>query len=118
MFRQLDYYVTESSEHNAEYNPFYIKSKYPELIDRYKIPLDEYPRRCVRQIEKWEKRKEDLLSGGDIEHKRSNEYATYIMEAIMTNRPYKIGGNVINHGLIDNLAAEACVEVPCLVDGS
>lgn len=112
------YYVTESSEHNAEYNPFYIKSKYPELIDRYKIPLDEYPRRCVRQIEKWEKRKEDLLSGGDIEHKRSNEYATYIMEAIMTNRPYKIGGNVINHGLIDNLPAEACVEVPCLVDGS
>ena len=114
---KLGYYCTESSEHNAEYNPFYIKSKYPELIDRFNIPLDEYPRRCVAQIEKWQKQKEELLNGGDIEHTRTNEYASRIMEAIVTDSPYKIGGNVINTGLIDNLPSDACVEVPCLVDG-
>jgi len=113
---KLGYYCTESSEHNAEYNPFYIKSKYPELIDRFNIPLDEYPRRCVNQIAKWAKQKEELLNGGDIEHKRSLEYASHIMEAIVTNTPYSIGGNVLNTGLIDNLPSDACVEVPCLID--
>ena len=57
---KLGYYCTESSEHNAEYNPFYIKSKYPELIDRFNIPLDEYPRRCINQIARWAKQKEEL----------------------------------------------------------
>ncbi len=113
---KLGYYCTESSEHNAEYNPFYIKSKYPELIDRFNIPLDEYPRRCVNQIAKWAQQKENLLNGGDIEHTRSREYASHIMEAIVTNTPYSIGGNVLNTGLIDNLPADACVEVPCLID--
>ena len=113
---KLGYYCTESSEHNAEYNPFYIKSKYPELIDRFNIPLDEYPRRCVNQIARWAKQKEELLNGGDIEHTRSLEYASHIMEAIVTNKPYSIGGNVLNTGLIDNLPADACVEVPCLID--
>ena len=112
------YYVTESSEHNAEYNPFYIKSKYPELIERFNIPLDEYPRRCVKQIEGWKARKEKLLAGEDLDHKRTGEYASYIMEAMVTNKPYKIGGNVLNNGLITNLPSDACVEVPCLVDGS
>ena len=112
------YYVTESSEHNAEYNPFYIKSKYPELIERFNIPLDEYPRRCVKQIEGWKTRKDKILAGEELDHKRSEEYASYIMEAMVTNKPYKIGGNVLNSGLITNLPAEACVEVPCLVDGS
>lgn len=115
---KLGYYCTESSEHNAEYNYFYIKSRYPELIDKFNIPLDEYPRRCVNQIKNWEKQKEELLNGGDIEHTRSHEYASRIMEAMVTNQPYKIGGNVLNTGLIDNLPADACVEVPCLVDGS
>ncbi len=114
---KLGYYCTESSEHNAEYNMFYIKSKYPELIDRFNIPLDEYPRRCVRQIEGWQMEKQDILAGGNIGHERSHEFASYIMEAIVTGNPYKIGGNVINTGLIDNLPADACVEVPCLVDG-
>ena len=112
------YYVTESSEHNAEYNPFYIKSKYPELIERFNIPLDEYPRRCVRLNEKREARDRQLLGGEQLEHRRTGEFASYIMEAMVTNKPYKIGGNVINTGLIDNLPAEACVEVPCLVDGT
>ena len=117
--KNFGYYCTESSEHNAEYNYFYIKSKYPELIERYNIPLDEYPRRCVSQIEKWEKQKEELLNGGDVNHTRSHEYASRIMEAVVTNIPYKIGGNVLNAGgFITNLPREACVEVPCLVDGN
>ena len=115
---KLGYYCTESSEHNAEYNPFYIKSKYPEMIEDFNIPLDEYPRRCVNQIEGWAKQKDEILQNGEITHERSHEYASYIMEAIVTGNPYKIGGNVLNNGLIDNLPAEACVEVPCLVDGS
>ena len=115
---KFGYYCTEIREHNAEYNGFYIKSRYPEMIDEFNIPLDEYPRRCVDQIEGWEKQRDEILADGKITHERSQEYASYIMEAIVTNKPYKIGGNVINNGLIDNLPKEACVEVPCLVDGS
>ena len=114
--KHLGYYCTESSEHNAEYNPLFIKSNYPELIDKFNIPLDEYPRRCVKQIEGWEQEKDNILQDGKITHERSREYASYIMEAVVTNTPIKIGGNVLNTGLIDNLASDACVEVPCLVD--
>ncbi len=116
--KHFGYYCTESSEHNSEYNMFYIKSKYPELIDRYNIPLDEYPRRCVNQIEGWKKEYQEMLENGVKEHNRSSEYASHIMESIVTGNPYKIGGNVLNTGhLITNLPADACVEVPCLVDG-
>lgn len=115
---KLGYYCTESSEHNAEYNPFYIKQNRPDLIEKFNIPLDEYPRRCVDQIANWEKQKKELLAGGNVQHTRSREYASHIMEAITTGVPYKIGGNVINHGMISNLPSNACVEVPCLVDKS
>ena len=114
---KLGYYCTESSEHNAEYNMFYIKNKYPELIEKFNIPLDEYPRRCVSQIEGWANQRDSLTAHPVLEHSRSDEYASYIMEALVTNVPYKIGGNVLNTGhLIENLPADACVEVPCLVD--
>lgn len=116
--RHLGYYCTESSEHNAEYNNFFIKEKYPELIERFNIPLDEYPRRCIKQIHEWKEEREKILRNGEITHTRSLEYASYIMEAIVMDQPYKIGGNVLNTGLIDNLPAEACVEVPCLVDAN
>ncbi len=115
---KLGYYCTESSEHNAEYNPFFIKSKYPELIEKFNIPLDEYPRRCIDQIAGWKKQRDELVNNPSLSHTRSHEYASYIMEAIVTNKPYKIGGNVINKGgLIENLPHDACVEVPCMVDG-
>lgn len=115
---RFGYYVTESSEHNAEYLPYFIKSQYPELIERFNIPLDEYPRRCIVQIERWESMRKDLVENPSLTHSRTNEYGSYIMEAMETNQPFKIGGNVLNRGLITNLPAEACVEVPCLVDAS
>lgn len=116
--RHLGYYCTESSEHNAEYNPLFIKSKYPEMIEEFQIPLDEYPRRCIEQIEGWNKEREDILKDGKVTHERSKEYASYIMEAVVTDTPYKIGGNVLNDGYIENLPSDACVEVPCYIDGT
>lgn len=113
---KFGYYCTESSEHNAEYNPFYIKAGRDDLIEKFNIPLDEYPRRCINQINDWTQRREKLLRGEGLEHVRSREYASHIMEAIVTDTPYTIGGNVVNNGLISNLPKEACVEVPCLVD--
>ena len=115
---KLGYYCTESSEHNAEYNPFYIKAGRDDLIEKFNIPLDEYPRRCINQIANWQKQKEEIMNGGNIQHTRSHEYASRIMEAIWTNTPLKIGGNVLNNGCISNLPREACVEVPCLVDNN
>jgi alpha-galactosidase len=118
LMSKFGYYVTESSEHSAEYHPYFIKINYPELIERFNIPLDEYPRRCVNQIEDWKKRRDDLVNNIDLQHTRSHEYASYIFEAMVTDNPIKIGGNVMNTGLITNLPREACVEVPCLVDAS
>ncbi len=118
MMRQFGYYVTESSEHNAEYLPYFIKDKYPELIERFNIPLDEYPRRCVNQIAKWDNMKKELVENKDLSHERTHEYGSFIMEAMETDVPFKIGGSVMNTGLIPNLPSEACVEVACLVDRS
>lgn len=140
--KRFGYYCTESSEHNAEYNPFFIKSKYPELIEKFNIPLDEYPRRCIKQNAIWnevsrflstgekidtEKYKDNpsilkeikkYTEGGLLEHQRTHEYGSYIMDAVITNTPYKIGGNVLNTGLIENIDKNACVEVPCMIDAN
>ncbi|MCF7853913.1 MAG: alpha-glucosidase/alpha-galactosidase [Candidatus Pacebacteria bacterium] len=116
IMKLFGYYVTESSEHSAEYMPYWIKKDYPEQIDRFNIPLDEYPRRCVNQIDKWEKQREDLVNKATITHERTHEYASRIMHAMETDEPFRIHGNVTNTGLITNLPKEAIVEVPCLVD--
>ncbi|MEH7120769.1 alpha-glucosidase/alpha-galactosidase [Neobacillus vireti] len=116
---KFGYYITESSEHNAEYHPYFIKSRYPELIEKFNIPLDEYPRRCEEQIERWETMREDLVNNKALDHVRSKEYGSRIIEAIETNIPFKFGGNVLNTGrLISNLPEKACVEVPCIADRS
>ena len=112
------YFITESSEHLSEYLPYFIKPTHPELIEEFAIPLDEYPRRCIRQIEEWQTTKEELSKVDTLEHNRSSEYASHIVEAVVTGTPYKIGGSVLNTGIITNLPTEACVEVPCMVDGN
>lgn len=116
IMRQFGYYVTESSEHNAEYTPWFIKSKHPELIEKYNIPLDEYPRRCVNQINEWKEMRDKLVNNKDLTHERSREYASHIIEAMETDNAYRIHANVQNNGLIKNLPYNACVEVPCLID--
>lgn len=118
IMHRFGYYVTESSEHNAEYMPYFIKDKYPELIERFNIPLDEYPRRCIRNIEEWAKMREELIQNPDVTHETSREYAAKIISSIVNNKPFKFGGNVINNGIIQNLPSKACVEVPCISDAS
>lgn len=118
MMRRFGYYVTESSEHNAEYLPYFIKSTHPELIEQFNIPIDEYLRRCVHQIERWEHMRDEVVHNTQIQHTRTHEYASYIFEAMETGQPFTIAGNVMNTGLIPNLPSEACVEVPCVVDRS
>lgn len=115
IMHRFGYYNTESSEHTSEYSPYFIKKNYPELIERYNIPLDEYPRRCVNQIEEWKTLRAKVLST-DIEHSPTREFAAPIVNAVVNNVPYEIHGNVLNKGLITNLPQDACVEVKCLVD--
>ena len=117
VMKRFGYYNTESSEHTAEYSPYYIKSGYPELIEKYNVPLDEYPRRCVKQIKEWNELREKVLSR-NVEHVRSREYASRIIEAVVTDKPYSVHGNVLNKGFITNLPQDACVEVKCLADGN
>jgi len=116
---KFGYYITESSEHNAEYHPYFIKDKYPELIERFNIPLDEYPRRCVEQIARWENMRDDLVNDAELVHERTSEYGSYIIEAIEKDVPFTFGGNVLNTGrIISNLPEKACVEVKCIADRS
>ena len=119
LLKRFGYFVTESSEHFAEYVPWYIKQNRKELIGRLNIPLDEYPRRCELQIADWKTLERDLQDPTrPLGVVRSNEYGGTIINAIETGRPAVIYGNVPNDGLIDNLPKDACVEVPCLVDGT
>ncbi|MDA3799620.1 MAG: alpha-glucosidase/alpha-galactosidase [Kiritimatiellae bacterium] len=116
MMRNFGYYITESSEHAAEYYPYWIKSQYPELIEEFNIPLDEYPRRCIDQIEGWKKQAKEFIGNPELKHNRSGEYGSIIMDAMETDVPARIGGNVINNGVITNLPKDAIVEVACMVD--
>ncbi|MDY7078154.1 MAG: alpha-glucosidase/alpha-galactosidase [Chloroflexota bacterium] len=117
MLTRLGYFVTESSEHFAEYVPWFIKRDRPDLIKRFSIPLDEYPRRCEAQIAGWGALQEYLEDPEmTLAVERTHEYGAYIIHSLETGIPRVIYGNVPNHGLIDNLPPGCVVEVPCLVD--
>ncbi len=118
MMTKLGYFVTESSEHFAEYVPWFIKEGRRDIIDRFEIPLDEYPQRCVEQIENWAEEREQLANQETMELNESHEYASEIINSIWTGTPSVIHGNVANNGLIDNLPEGCAVEVACLVDGN
>lgn len=116
MLKRTGYFVTESSEHFSEYVPWFIKRDRPDLIEKFNIPLDEYPRRCERQIARWEAMRDEYLGAEQITHERTTEYASRILFGMETGQPQVIHGNVPNNGLISNLPSDACVEVPILVD--
>lgn len=119
MMKKFGYYITESSEHTAEYTPWFIKDKYPELIDRFNIPLDELLRRYEQQVQDWEKMRVHVVENAKLEHTKSHEFASYIINAIQNDVEFVVHGNVMNtNKLIDNLPLEACVEVPCIVNKS
>jgi alpha-galactosidase len=122
MLRRLGYFVTESSEHFAEYVPWFIKDGRDDLVERFNVPLDEYPRRCERQIAEWQELREELeADDAPIEGERSDEYGADIIHACETGGSFAFNGNVPNRQdgglLIDNLPADCCVEVPCLATG-
>jgi alpha-galactosidase len=114
LYRRLGYYPTESSEHHAEYNPWFIPKG---LADRYRVPIGEYLRRVANNLAEYAETKRMLAAGEPFEIERSGEYAAVIIHSIVTGELARIVGNVPNQGsLIPNLAPDACVEVPCLVD--
>jgi alpha-galactosidase len=115
VLRHFGYFCTESSEHLAEYVPWFIKQARPELIAQFNVPLDEYPRRCEAQIEEWEGMRASLEHGSPLSVTRSDEYSAGIIHGLETSEPFTFNGNVMNDGLIDNLP-HCCVEVPCVAD--
>ena len=115
MYRRFGRFPTESSDHSAEYLPYFMHSD--AMIERFRIPVDEYVRRSEENLELYEEMRRKLAAGEPFEIERSLEYASLIIHSILTGEPREIYGNVPNHGLITNLPAGACVEVPCVVDG-
>jgi alpha-galactosidase len=119
MLMRLGYFVTESSEHFAEYTPYFIRRDRPDLIERYNVPLDEYISRCEFMDKFWGDMKMFFDGSEPVTNvERSDEYGARIIHSIETGRPRVVYGNVPNHGLITNLPAGCCVEVPCVVNAS
>ncbi|MGB0858202.1 MAG: alpha-glucosidase/alpha-galactosidase [Paracoccaceae bacterium] len=116
MMKRIGYFATESSEHFAEYVPWFIKSGREDLIEKFGIPLDEYPKRCVEQVEEWQNQLEEFTSKDKIDVPNSVEYASQIINSVWTGDPSTIYGNVSNKGFIPDLPDGCAVEVPCLVD--
>lgn len=116
MLMRLGYFVTESSEHFAEYTPYFIKRDRPDLIEKFGIPLDEYPKRCIEQIERWENQARQYREANEVTVEASHEYASEIVNSVVTGEPSVIYGNVRNAGFIPQLPDGCAVEVPTLVD--
>lgn len=115
VLKKLGYFVTESSEHFAEYTPWFIKSHQKDLIRKFDIPINEYIRRCEKQILEWDKQEKDMLSNPKIDSNKSVEYASRVILSMITGKKDIIYGNVLNTNLIPNLPNNSCVEVPCVV---
>ena len=116
MLKRLGYFVTESSEHFAEYTPYFIKEGREDLIERFGIPLDEYPKRCIEQVERWKSEADTYRKARTIEVKASHEYASSIVNSVWTGEPSVIYGNLRNNGCITSLPDACAAEVPCVVD--
>ncbi|MCV6823520.1 MULTISPECIES: alpha-glucosidase/alpha-galactosidase [Halocynthiibacter] len=118
VMNQLGYFCTESSEHLAEYVPWFIKDGREDLIAEFGIPLDEYPARCIEQAASWKDQAKALESASEIEVCKSHEFAAELMNAIVTDTPYVAYGNLPNTGQVPQLPLGAAVETPCLVDAN
>ncbi|MEM9474346.1 MAG: alpha-glucosidase/alpha-galactosidase [Pseudomonadota bacterium] len=114
----LGYFCTESSEHLAEYVPWFIKDGRVDLIETFGIPLDEYPKRCEEQMSDWASQATAYRSAMEIEVTKSHEFAAEMMNAIVTDAPYVAYGNLPNRGQIPQLPTGAAVETPCLVNAN
>jgi alpha-galactosidase len=116
LMRRFGYFVTESSEHNAEYTPYFLKDE--ATIEEFDVPVDEYIRRSEENLVAYVKTRQRLLEGEDFPLQRSVEYGSLIIHSLVTGEARAIYGNVENTGLITNLPEGSCVEVPILVDGA
>ncbi len=114
VYERFGYFPTESSEHFAEYVPWFMRDD--AEIERLRIPVDEYIRRSEENLVMYAEEKRMLAAGEPFEIERSQEYAALIVHSMVTGLPRTVYGNVRNTGLITNLPQDACVEVPCLVD--
>jgi len=114
IYQRFGYFPTESSEHFAEYVPWFMRDD--AEIERLRIPVDEYIRRSEENLDFYAEEKRMLAAGEPFELELSGEYAALIIHSMVTGVPRTVYGNVRNSGLITNLPQDACVEVPCLVD--
>ncbi|MEW1720071.1 alpha-glucosidase/alpha-galactosidase [Streptomyces sp. NPDC093109] len=114
MYRRLGYYPTETSEHSAEYVPWYLH--HDSEIERLRLPVGAYLGIVDENVAAYEKTRDALAAGTPLTVESTMEYAPQIVHSITTGTPRTVYGNVPNHGLIDNLPATGTVEVPCLVD--
>ncbi len=116
ILKRFGYFVTESSEHFAEYVPWFIKNNRLDIIDKYKIPIDEYIDRCEHHIKTWIELEKDITPINNEPLRLSHEYASYIMDAVTNNKTVTINANVMNNNLINNLPNNSCVEIPCIIN--
>jgi alpha-galactosidase len=115
LMKRLGYFVTESSEHNAEYCPHFIPHG-KDVINRFDVPIDEYLRRCDGIVDEFERLKVFSKTDQPISVHRSHEYGSTIIHSMVTGKPTVIYGNMPNRGAISNLPANAIAEVATLVD--
>ncbi len=114
LFRHLGRFVSESSEHTAEYTPYFLRRD--DQIAEFDVPVDDYIRRSERNLQRYAETRHRLLAGESFPLERSDEYGAAIINGVVTGEPQLIYGNVRNTGLIENLPRDCCVEVPVVVD--